>query len=336
MKPEGVRQRAADADAMILAAAAPASEPATDGVTEGDGTVDTPPSTVVDHPTARQQRDEDDSAPTREIEALQIKLEHETREREKAESRHRTLEGMLRATNERMEGLRALIAAGQQSDTPPAPAAEPAPAAREVTGVSKADEDTFGADLCEYIEARIQAHVGSAVSGLSSKLDNVTSRVETTSTVVAKTQQQRFEEALDAEVPDWRELDKDDGFIQFVQYDRLYQPAWRQALQDLDAETAAGVMRAYKARLGDAPAAKHDDKVRRQLETQVAPEKSRSDKATPASDSSQPKQWKMSEIRAVYADLSKPPSQRRYTAEQFNAIEQDISKAQAENRVDYD
>lgn len=332
MKPEGVRNAAAEADARIQQMAAEAGDTAAPDTGSTDGQADTGDSRVVDFAAAQPRHDDPGTAEGSEIEALRVELEHERREREKAESRHRTLEGMFRATNEKLEGLRELLAASQQQRSQPQEPQQAPPAEK----FSQQDADQFGEDLCEYVESRVAAGVGKLRQELMGQLGDMRAKVDTTSTVVAKTQQQVFHETLDKLLPKWREIDNDPEFVEFLQADSLYGPAWSVAVESLDAQSAAKIMRVWQGMQNNSPAAQHDQRVQKQLETSVAPERTRTESAAPPSNRSEPRQWRMSEIRAVYADLSLPPSQRKYSAKDFEALEKDIAKAQSENRVIYD
>lgn len=330
MKPKGVREAAAAADAMILASQN-GETPAPP--TTADGEADTQ-LRVVETPAPEATQDPTTQATS--TEALQVQLDQAIREKEQAEDRWRTLDGMLRATNQKLEGLRAIIAASESA----APAAGAAPAASPVElsadKFSDEDADKFGEDLCQYIDARVKALVAGSLATINGRVDQMTQAVETTSQTVALTQQERFDAALDAAVPDWRQIDSDPAFITFLQGSSLYGPAWATAIQSLDSATAIEIFGVYKGAAATAPGAVHDDRMQSQLENQVQPDRSRSDTPAPAADSAEPKLWKLSEIQAFYRDLANPAVRKKYTPAQIDALERDIAQAQTEGRVTYD
>ncbi len=348
-KPRAVRQAAEAADALI-ASQSETAEPTTVG---DDGVADTAHLSVVENqPPAEQTPPETTNEPPADtVEGLRGQLEKVSYERDQMEERWRALDGMLRTTNQKLEGLRAIIANSQAQGEQPGDAGTPEATSQGAAPPPKADvslpegtygaadEDRFGADLCEFVVKQIHAVVGPAVKDLARQMEGMGASVENTSKVVALSQQDRFEAQLDKLVPKWRRIDADPKFIEWLQGDPLYGPAFQKAVHELDGAAAARVFDAYVREAGDpeAEAEAAEARRKRELEQQVAPDTSRGDTtaARPAGEG-QPKVWKMSEIRAVYADIQRPKGQRKYTPEQFDALERDIAAAQAEGRVEYD
>lgn len=330
MKPSAVREAAKTADAFIQQVQAE-SETTVAQEQQTDGPADTDELRLV-----QQVPTDDGLTPpadtTLTIEQLQVQLAHETKEREKAEDRWRSLDGIIRMQNEKLDGLRAIIAAGSAQHAPAAEpvAAEPPPAPAAFT---QNDADQFGADLCEYIDSRVAAVVSPMIATVRADLGGVEAKLQNTSEVVALTQEDRFKSELTEIMPTWESLNEDDDFIAWLNANPLYYHGWRKAVTDLDAVSAAQVMQVYADKLVVDTANSPETLRQQELETQLAPPRARADSPR-AAEANQPKQWRLSEIQEFYRSMAKPPAQRPYTQKEADKIERDIAAAHSENRVD--
>lgn len=346
-KPRAVRDAASRADELI---SNNQGDTAVDGTEGGDGTADTAQLSVVQSQLPAENTPETTAQPSQDdtVESLRVQRDQAIKERDQMEERWRTMDGMLRTANEKLEGLRNLIANSQaaqaergdkggDTSTRSGDGGDAVDLAAKVYSAS--DADRFGEDLCEFIEQMIHSIARPAIANLAKQMQGMSASVEDTTKAVALTQQDRYEQKLTSLCPKWRQHDADPKFVEWLKANPFYARGFKAAVEDMDAPSTAQVFKVFEGEQAAAavPAKTADDKRSRQLEGQVQPETTRGEAApTRAADANQPKVWKMSEIHAVYADLKRPKQQRKYTHEQFDALERDIAAAQAEGRVTYD
>lgn len=135
----------------------------------------------------------------------------------------------------------------------------------------------------------------------------------------------RFWIGLEQAVPNYREINSEPGFMQFLstfnpQTGKQYQQALSQAQQSLDAKGVADVFKLY---LNQAKPAQQQRQV---PDEQVEP---RTTKATQTPNSQGGKLWTGAEISQFYRDKTAG----RYAADEAQRLEADIFAAQREGRV---
>ncbi|MGO1717861.1 MAG: hypothetical protein ACTHZY_11350 [Halomonas sp.] len=136
----------------------------------------------------------------------------------------------------------------------------------------------------------------------------------------------RFWIGLEQAVPNYREINSEPGFMQFLstfnpQTGKQYQQALSQAQQSLDAKGVADVFKLYLNQ-----AAQNQPQKRAVPDEQVEP---RTTKATQAPNSQGGKLWTGAEISQFYRDKTAG----RYAADEAQRLEADIFAAQREGRV---
>ena len=108
-----------------------------------------------------------------------------------------------------------LQAAGVQP--PPEPVAPVKP--KLVTDEEVAD---FGEDLLNVVGRRAREEYAPEFEQLASRLKQLEGRVEGTTTVIQRTQQQEMYHALAQEIPNWRDVNKSEEFKQWLQFSDTY------------------------------------------------------------------------------------------------------------------
>lgn len=322
MKPQRVREAAAEADRRIQEMAA-ANAPADPGDPEGsEAATDT--EATAQEPTQQAE----DSSPSAEPESGTADAERLQAELEKADQRNRTLDGMIRArdrelqeTRQRLDALEAQLQ--EQASQPQQP---------EQPAWSDSDEDTFGADLVRYIHDVAERVAAKALGSLPDEVAKLKSGLDQTSQMTAVSAQDTFETKLTKLSPNWRELDADQAFIDWLEARPTLHRTMHAAVKALDAQGVADVFNTY-AELTQVRSDSKADKRRRELEDQAAPPKQR--QTSPAAVEQEPENlWTRSEIEQVYR-TKRGRDGRQLTPEEWDAIQREIAAAQAQGRVDF-
>lgn len=307
MSIERIKQRAAEADQRIAELAGqPADEQtAVESEAEVVAEVVTPDAT------------EDHSAAAPAADALaQAKTDAA-----KWEQRYRSLDGMIQARDRQIEQLHQLLAGMQQA----APAAE-APATTGKKLISEKDEEAFGADLIDLARRVAQEEHGQVVTALKDQIRQLTEQLSGVSQVAAVSAQDRFEAQIAAQVPNWKTIDADPAFVDWLNELPTRMRMFTEAARSQDAPSLAYFYKEYADKT--APAAAAATAADTRLERMVAPGRTRS-VATPAQAPSEKKQWTRSEIARFYKS-----GRRDYSPEEYTKVEKDIFAAQREGRVD--
>lgn len=228
-----------------------------------------------------------------------------------------------------LENLRARLDQSPQQSAPSAP----------VSSVSEQDVQAFGADqidLCRrvasdvcqqiavpYIEQRLQEIVQS-LRGVAAQVDQVHG-------TQVKSDQERFEDALTATVPNWRQLDTLPEFHAWLEEAHPEMGVPRRvgfvaAVRDRDAVRAGRQFQLFDTQVMHAPAPVDPRQVA--LAQQVAPARNAASQphAAPVV-----RMWTPEQITAFYSDVRKGVFRGR-EAEQL-ALESDISAATVEGRI---
>ncbi len=316
--PKAIQQQVEDADRMVA-------------VMNGDETVpptETPPQDPPQDPNPTpSDPPQDPPAP----------VSQEPKPEPKWESKYHTLKGMYDAevprlhsqVKELQQQMQQLIADKAALEAKAAQTPDPAKSL-----ITEQDKEAFGTDLIDLIERATEAKVSTLrereaklvgeIEELKSQLGNVSERQ-----VVSD--KDRFLMGLGQKVSDWDALNVDPGFINWLsEVDPVYglprQVALNNAYEMLDVERVAGIFNAYKATQApkqQAPAPKKD-----QLQSQVAPTRTRASSAPAASDASQ-RVWTQSEIAEFYTEW------RRGFLDNDEAVrlEKEIHAAISEGRV---
>lgn len=194
------------------------------------------------------------------------------------------------------------------------------------------DVEAFGADLVEMVRrqasAEIQEAVRTHVSGIVSRLEKLEATLEVTGQNVAVTAEQQFFESLTRRVPDWRTVNADQRFLQWLgEADGVYgvprQVALDNAVGRANVEHAAAIFEAFKKTVTPAPAPANA------LNEQVQP--ARSGSAAPAVEAPQAQTVSSADITKFYNDVRRGVYRGREA--ELEQIEAQINMAIAEGRV---
>jgi hypothetical protein len=146
-------------------------------------------------------------------------------EEEPLEQRYRSQAGRLEQAlrlnqqmHERMQHMENLIASmqartGEQPSEPPQEQAKP-PRPKLVTPEETED---FGEDLLNVVGKRAREEYAPEFEELAARIRRIEGRVEGATTVIERNQQQELYNALDRDVPNWRDLNRSDDFKLWLQ-----------------------------------------------------------------------------------------------------------------------
>ena len=241
-------------------------------------------------------------------------------ESKKWEQRYRSLDGMIQARDRQIEQLHQLLASMQQAQ-----AAPEAPAKQDKAKlVGKEDEDAFGADLVDLARRVAREESGAYVAKLEGTIAELQQQLKGVAQTTAVTVQDRFENQLAAAVPNWKAVDGDPKFIEWLQSNATRMKVFSEAARNQDVDGVAYFYKEY-------PGAQKTEKqaVDPRLAKQVAPGKSKA-VAPAAANPAEKKTWTRSEIAQFYAD-----GKKRFSQEDYVKLERDLFAAQKEGRVDY-
>lgn len=226
------------------------------------------------------------------------------------------LQGQVKALQDQMEAIKA-----KTPEPAPKPDADPK------------DAEVFGADVVDMVVRTAKGLLVPQVASLQSrvaKLEQLADSLMQTSTVTAE---EVFFRAVDAEVPDWEAINRDQRFLDWLaEVDPVYrQPrgaALTQARQALDARAVVAIFKVFKQQTEPpkpaAPAA-----PRPSLQQQVSPG-STTASVTPTAPSAKPLVTQR-EIEVFYNELAQ--GKWRGREQQAAAREAEINQALAEGRV---
>ena len=317
MSIERIKEEAAKADQMILELAKRADSSTSDESPNGENAeVD---QEAVQPEVDQQQTDQGvvaDAATEDQNDDVSRVLD----ESKKWEQRYRSLDGMIQARDRQIEQLHQLLASMQQAQ-----AAPEAPAKQDKAKlVGKEDEDAFGADLVDLARRVAREESGAYVAKLEGTIAELQQQLKGVAQTTAVTVQDRFENQLAAAVPNWKAVDGDPKFIEWLQSNATRMKVFSEAARNQDVDGVAYFYKEY-------PGAQKTEKqaVDPRLAKQVAPGKSKA--VTPAAaNPAEKKTWTRSEIAQFYAD-----GKKRFSQEDYVKLERDLFAAQKEGRVDY-
>ena len=316
MSIERIKQEAAKADQMIMELAQRADSSTSDESPE-DETPEITPEAV--QPEVDQQQTDQGVVADAATEDQTDDVSRALDESKKWEQRYRSLDGMIQARDRQIEQLHQLLASMQQAQ-----AAPEAPAKQDKAKlVGKEDEDAFGADLVDLARRVAREESGAYVAKLEGTIAELQQQLKGVAQTTAVTVQDRFENQLAAAVPNWKAVDSDPKFIEWLQSNATRMKVFSEAARNQDVDGVAYFYSEY------AGAPKTEQATDPRLAKQVAPGKSKA--VAPAAKSpAEKKTWTRSEIAQFYAD-----GKKRFSQEDYVKLERDLFAAQKEGRVDY-
>ncbi|MBS3668033.1 hypothetical protein [Vreelandella boliviensis] len=181
----------------------------------------------------------------------------------------------------------------------------------------------FGEDLVTFIERMTKQKAASPEAGNTKELQERLERIEAEK---QEDTEARFWVSLEQAVPNFRQINSDPAFLQFLskfdpQTGKQYQQALSEAQQSLSAKGVADIFKLYLSQ-----ATPKTPEKRTVPDEQVEP---RTTKAAPTPNSQGGKLWTGAEISQFYRDKTAG----RYSAEEAQRLEADIFAAQKEGRV---
>jgi len=222
-----------------------------------------------------------------------------------------------------------------------------APAQQAPQRLVKPEEvNEFGEDLTDFIRRVAQEALNPTIEDRVKKVQQMVDQVRSSTQDFGKriemTDRERMLATLDAQVPNWRELNNDDGFLAWLEQVDPYvgQPRMellKGAYERHDGMRVAAFFKGYKSENAvvtpPAPAAPAPQKQepQRKLDQFVAPGTPKQTGATGAQSGPEKRIWTEAQIKQFYTDaaagkFAKNPDRR-------NEIERQIHEAVREGRV---
>lgn len=236
-----------------------------------------------------------------------------------------------------------LAAFAQNRGAAPGQGQGPAPAAP--TKLVKDEEvKEFGEDLTDFIgrvaEQRLMAQIDQKLRPVQQQVEKVNSAAELTAQEQAKLAHERLLTTLDRDIPEWRQLNRDPQFLEWLAQPDPYSGAARQQLlsqayERFDAPRIVAFFKGYRNEhavvtpppVVTAPA---EGAPQRTLGDFVAPGQPKAG-ATGAHDGAGKRIWTEAEIKRFYDDCR--AGKFRSNPDRRREIEQDIFAAGREGRV---
>lgn len=201
--------------------------------------------------------------------------------------------------------------------------------------ITKDDEETFGSDLIDLSRrvvreefAQLAPHV---ISEIRKEFAPIREQVGEVQKKTAQTEEERFWTSIDTAVPDWRDIDQDQKWLEWLaEYDPMTGTTRQESLDNahasLDAARVAAIFKVFKGGFKpEQPAPQPINTKREELQRQVAPAKGRASNTTQAPE----RIWTGEEYgRAFDQRLSATMS-----ADEIAKLQAEADKAYAEGRI---
>jgi hypothetical protein len=266
-----------------------------------------------DHSESRESATTDDAERIRE-------------EARKWEQRYKSLNGMIESRDRQIQQLHDLIA-GMQQHSQQAQSEETG--SEQETYITDEDNKLFGSDMVDMARRAAREESRAMVAELRKELNAFKQELQGVSKTAQKSVQETFQTKLANTVPNWRDIDTDPEFIEWLRSTPARMQVFSQCVQQQDVQGTAyfydefSKLKNKKTAEAEAP----KQQKRQQLESQVSPGKSKG--AAPNAQSGEKKIWTRSEISQAYSN------RKQVDASEFARIEREIAQAQREGRVDY-
>jgi len=310
--PKQVQQQLEHAESLLASANAPAQEPA----------APPPVAPVAEAPAVEPPAVAPEPAPAAQAPEPAPKAEdwqHKYKTLQGIHNRHVSdLKDQVSQLSTRLNEVLQRTEQAKPADKPAAPQFDPK------------DVETFGSDLVEMVRRVAETSFGGAAQAFEARLQRIEQHIQGTSATVAKTAEQVFLDQLERIVPDYKEINVDDGFLAWLaEEDPVYgvprQNALTAAAQSGDAGRTAAIFNAFKALRAPAPAP--TPKPSAQLEKQVAPRAASS--GQPAADPR--RTYTVAEVESFYRDVAQ--GRFRGRDEEVARIEAVFNNALSEGRI---
>lgn len=251
--PKAIQQQVDAADAILAAAQAPAPQPPAPPAAPIEPAPPTPPAAqppaAATPPTPAPVATPPAQPPAPDV----------------WEQRYRSLQGIHRRTQDQLQEMQARLAA-LESQPPAPPAQAPAPTPAPQPTADPKDVESFGLDMVQMVQRVCQQMLGGAAQQINAQFasiqDAITklqSQVQGTSQHVQMTAEQVFFKNLTDLMPQWREINAQEGWLAFLAdpdpfFGRPRQLALDEAQAEGNAQRAAAIFKAYLDTLPKPPA----------------------------------------------------------------------------------
>lgn len=251
------------------------------------------------------------------------------------EQRYRVLEGKYNAEVPRMAAeireLKGAIELQLARANRPEPSAEPV---KPKALVTQQDIEAFGGDLVDLIGRKAQEVAAEREAALLKRIEDLNSQLATFGQKQEMSDQDRYLMNLGAEVPNFRQINDDPRWHQWLLVQDPLTGARRQdylnvASNARDVARTAAIFRAFMAEVTPAASTnKGQQDVQQELQRQVAPARSAASTA-PSQPAAASKIWTSKEITKFYDDV------RRgfISPKDAERIESELNAAMAEGRI---
>ncbi len=318
--PRKVKQQLDAADALLKQANAPVETPAP---VEAQAPEPEPAAKPEAQPSTPEAQPAKVSAP---VEAP-APVESAPNKDKDLEQKYRTLQGIHRYLDDRVKQLEqrnAQLASQLEA------AAKPAQETKPETPVDPKDSEVFGEDLVEMVSRVAERMFGAAAKKFESRLTAIEQQLQGTANTVNRTAEEVFYDRLGTLVPDYKELNVDEGFLSWLaEEDPVYgvprQEALTGAANAMDVNRVAKVFMAYKGTL--APSVPSPKPTPSPLDKQIAPS---SVAPAPVQAAGKPT-YTVSEVQAFYKDMQLGKYRGREA--EADKVEALINAALAEGRI---
>lgn len=244
------------------------------------------------------------------------------------------LQSQLRQQAEQIEALQQVIASMESAKPAAAPATQP-----QSHFITDSDVEDYGEETIDLVRRAAREEYNRNVEALNRRIAELENQLVGTVKAVQKTEREKLFEALDGRIANWREVNRDEGFLNWLAEPDPYSGMVRHALlkKAFEENNAARVLRFFEGYLGEhaviseQPPAQSDERSSPQvdLETLVAPGRPREGSDFRAQEGK--RIWTQREIKQFYRDVQ----EKRFAGrdKERMRIERDIIAASREGRV---
>lgn len=144
------------------------------------------------------------------------------------ENMYKTTSGRLARSQDQLNDMREQIQnlqgviAGMQAAPAPKPPAQPTEKL-----LTPAEEEEYGKDLLSVVGKKAREELAPIFNAYETKIANLESQVQATQAATSVNQQQKLLDNLDAKMPEWREINTDQKFLDWLALPDAYSGAMR-------------------------------------------------------------------------------------------------------------
>ncbi len=279
-------------------------------------------------PAEGQQASDDqgvDAKPSADISAELAELKKQA---ETADQRWRVLQGMIDKKDDEIQSLRTLLA--QLSSTKPESHTQ---TPTTDIGVTQTDISEYGDDIIGVMGRKAAQVAHDMLEPLRKEINELKSSLNNVATTTVHSAQEQFNMSLASQVPDWKTINTDPAFIEWLDKpapfsNRSKLDLLREAYSMLDAQSVAQFFAAYKNEVNPPAAEAQPAAQAANPNKLVAPGRSKAP-ASSTNNANTGRMWTRADIARLYDDKMAG----KISQKEFDELERDIFKAQRENRI---